>query len=172
MNTIPLSNLVPAWRGAYTPEAYAAVEKGLLNQRVRFMHDRYVVISLVHKLNYDGLESYLYFDAGLRHAVDAIYIGKMALKKRLLEVLISVGPKTIDWIKIGEKNNTINQIHPKIELIGWERLGDGSGYNAISVYAGVVEITEGNPLNNEDLAAIGQSDEVVYFMGHYGSNLF
>jgi hypothetical protein len=162
MTTIPLSNLVPAWRGDYTPEAYAAVEKGLRHQRARFLLERYLVISFVFALDYDGCFDHIYFDAGFRNPEDAAITCPRVLKHRMQEALIRAGTATMNWHTM--KDQISRDFSPRIDVMAWEKRGDGSGYNAVTVYVGVLEMTPGDPLTGADLEAIGHQSEVKEYL--------
>lgn len=168
MTTIPLSNLVPSWKGQLIPEAYAAVEKGLRHQRARFLFDRYIVISMVHSLGYDDFCSCLYLDDGLTTVEESADTCGRVLQHRMMEGLIRFGPETEGWRTMEEDPHNLRQVPPRIDLMAWEKRGDGSGYNSVSVYVGVFEVNSFNPLAVDDLAAIGLDHDLVYFFGHHG----
>jgi hypothetical protein len=53
-------------------------------------------------------------------------------------------------------------------MMAWERWGDGSGFNQITVYVGVIEVNPDNPLSEADLEAIGHDWELRSFLQHEG----
>jgi hypothetical protein len=168
MDTIPLSNLVPAWAGHIIPEAYAAVAKGLRSQRSRFRFDRYIVISFVDNLDYDGCWDYLYLDAGLRTPREAAETCQRVLRHRMLEAQVQYGPATLEWHKLDDVLHKLKRFSPRVDMMAWERWGDGSGFNQITVYVGVLEVNPNNPLTIEDLEAIGHDWELRSYLQHEG----
>ena len=48
-------------------------------------------------------------------------------------------------------------------MMAWEKRGDGTGFNSITVQVGVLEASPENPLNVHDLAAIGHDHELKCF---------
>lgn len=168
MDTIPLSILVPEWPGHRIPEAYTAVEKGLRHQRAKHLFSRYIVISWVQNVDYDGYGDNVYFDAGFKSPLEAAYECDRVLRHRMLEAMIKFGPETERWRLINEAHHHLKDIAPRIEVMAWEKRGDGTGYNSILVYVGVLEVKLGNPLTAEDLAAIGLHHQVIHFLSHEG----
>ena len=168
MDTIPLSNLVPEWQGQRIPEAYSALEKGLRHQRAMHLFSRYIVISWVQNVDYDGAWDYVYFDAGLKNPLEAANTCARVLRYRMLQAMVQFGPVTEQWKVLDDVPHDLKQIAPRIDVMAWEKRGDGTGYNSIRVYVGVFEVKPGNPLTSEDLAAIGLDSQVIHFLATEG----
>lgn len=168
MDTIPLSNLVPEWRGQRIPEAYSALEKGLRHQRAMHLFSRYIVISWVQNLDHDGAWDYVYFDAGLKNPLEAANACNRVMRYRMLQAMVRFGPVTEHWKILDEVPYDLKQVSARIDVMAWEERGDGTGYNSIRVYVGVFEVKPGNPLTAEDLAAIGLHSQVVHFLATEG----
>ena len=168
MDTIPLSNLVPEWRGQLIQEAFTPVEKGLRHQRAKHLFSRYIVISWVQNENHDGYWDYGYFDAGFKNPLEAANACGRVLRYRMLQAMVRFGPETERWRVIDEVHHHLKRIAPRIDVMAWEARGDGTGYNSISVYVGVFEVKPRDPLTPEDLAAIGLHSQVVHFLATEG----
>jgi hypothetical protein len=165
MDTIPLSNLVPNWQGHYIPEAYSALEKGLNNRRARHLFDRYLVFSFVSDLDYDGILDRIYFDAGFKMPEEAAIVCSRVVKQRMLQARIRYGSQTDHWHRTPFVDIPLERTHPRVSLLAAKEINDGTGWNRILVYAGVLEMTPGNPLTVADLNALGHTHAVIWYLG-------
>lgn len=165
MDTILLSTLVPTWKGHLIPEAYGAVVKGLERLRSRLQGSRFLVVSYVHELDYDGCYDRIFFEAGFQTSEEAVSTCFRILQYRMLESLIRLGPRTESWKTWGAEF-ALREIGPRIQVVTSQRRDDGTGYNAVEVWAGVFVLTPGDPLSATDLEGIGFDSEVIWFLGH------
>ena len=169
MTTIQLSTLVPAWRGHLIPAAHAALAEGIRLERIRFMSDRFIIVSLVSELDFDGCFDQLYLDAGLRKADDVRFYCKHVLQHRMAEAMVRVGPHTESWKQIDEEDLPERFRAPRVQVMSWERRGDGTGWNAITILVGVLEVNVGDPLSVQDLVGIGNECELQRYLCSVGA---
>ena len=170
----PLSTLVPAWTGSYVPKAYAAVKEGLRQQRIRFRDFRYLVLSIVSHTVYKDFSFRLYFEVGSNDPENAANLCKQVLQYRMLQEMIrsapameemqeGVGraPEVEQW-KACDGTEVTRMFHsPRVDLLAWQRCVDIYIFHHIEVQVGVLELTPGYGLSDEDLEALSEDHHLV-----------
>ena len=174
MELTSLSTLIPAWTGSYVPRAYAAVKEGLRQQRITYRDYRYLVLSIVSHTVCRDFSFRLHFEVGSNDPVNAANLCRGVLQYRMLQEkvrsapaleqmqeLAGPAPEAEPW-KVCAGTEVTRMFHsPRVDLLAWQRCVDLSLAHQIEVQVGVLELTPGFGLSDEDLEALAEDHQLV-----------
>ncbi len=169
MTTLPVSDLVPSWKGGLIPSAYEALVEGLRQERARFKSSRYIALSYVAEMHYDQDLKRIHFEAGFEDVEDTTIYCTQILQQRKREALIRIGPKSASWQPSPEGNVRNPFADSRIQRVGYEGLNDGSNYYSVDLWVGILEIKIGDPLTADDLAGMQNASELQRYLIEVGT---
>ncbi|AWH29823.1 hypothetical protein [Stenotrophomonas sp. YAU14A_MKIMI4_1] len=146
---IPLSTLIPGWKGQYIPSYVADVTHGLGLEQVRLQGSQLLVVLRLRELSYDGIREKIRIVSGHRELKDAARVAKDAALRWLAQRSSEVRPYGC-WRPMQDQ-----QSWPSAATL-WESVPlssylagpwDGTGYCAIEVAAAILPTAPADPIN-------------------------
>lgn len=170
---VPLSLVVPGWRGNLIREAVEKIAEGVAIEQNRLRGSRFLVVLRLHELDYTGILERIEIVSGHANVESAVVDAQMVGAQRLVELRPKLDPGQ-KW-----KHAPAHQIGnwPKVPP-AWDgkrlprfadRLWDGVGWHALEVIVAIIPTDPDHPINVGVIDAIDMmSETVAWFTGLVG----
>lgn len=162
---IPLSTLIPGWKGQYIPRYVADVAHGLGLEQARLQGSQLLLVLRLRELSYDGIWQKIRIVSGHQELQDAAGVAKAAAIRWLAQRRSEVRPygrwRPMQHQQPWPSTAPLWQGAPLPSCLAG--LCDGTGYCAIEVAAAILPTAPADPINTALIQQIDMDELAAWF---------